>query len=310
MNKNCIFCAYAYLDGFKGGVALNLIDDQVSIYIKNAIVSLVSAKKNNEDCDVALVTNIKIPQKYKSILESNDILVKEKEFDRFKFDKDYKWSLAFYKLCALEKMLEEDYENYLLIDTDTYIQSSLEDLWEDTKYNIMLYNLNRRINHENYKRFNEEIKALLGIDEPITKYGGEFIAGNKKLLSEFINECNYVFEIMKEKEFRTNGGDEFIIAVAGERMKKFIKSAGGYVYRFWTGRFRLVSTCYLFDPVSILHVPREKNYGMMKLYNYIEKHKCLPANKKVYNVLHLRKVSFKIKIAGYINKIKIFSISR
>ena len=93
---------------------------------------------------------------------------------------------------------------------------------------------------------------------------------------------------MIKKGFETNFGDEFIISLAADRFRENIKNADGYMGRFWTGTFRYISTCYKYDPVSVLHVPAEKNYGMIKMYNYIKKYNSLPKKQKVYKILHLR----------------------
>ena len=74
-------------------------------------------------------------------------------------------------------------------------------------------------------------------------------------------------------------------------------NAGAYIYRFWTGSFRLISTCYKYNPVTILHVPAEKEYGMLKLYNkYISKGK-IPTKKNVYRLLHLNRRSLRTVVA-------------
>ena len=301
-NRNLIFCAYAYEKNLKSSLNISC-QDKTTVYFKNTIVALVSAKTYNNDCDVALVTNIDVPAEYRKTLEKHDIMIFKKSFDKFNFGKDYMWGLAFYKLCALNKMLEEDYDNYLMIDTDTYTQSSLNDLWEETKHNIMIYYINQRLTNKNYIQFNKEIKELYGSEKIFNKYGGEFIAGNRHLLSEFMKECESVFIEMKNKMFQTQTGDEFITNVVANKMKMHVKPANAYIFRFWTGSFRLVSTCYINDPVSIIHVPREKTYGMLKLYDIVKKTDKLPYNKKVHKILHLNKMCWKVKIAIFLGKI-------
>ena len=78
---------------------------KLNIYLKNACVALVSAKRNNPSSEVALITNIEdIPEEYTQVLRNNNVCIIKVEFDQFVFPNDYKWSLAFYKLCALKSI--------------------------------------------------------------------------------------------------------------------------------------------------------------------------------------------------------------
>ena len=71
-------------------------------------------------------------------------------------------------------------------------------------------------------------------------------------------------------------------------MKNCIRNAGPYIFRFWTGSFRLISTSYKYNPITIIHTPDEKNHGILKIYNYLVKHNNLPSNEKIYKILYLK----------------------
>ena len=104
----------------------------------------------------------------------------------------------------------------------------------------------------------------------------------------FTNECLHIYLKMKDKNFITDFGDEIIISQAANKHKDSIKNAGAYVYRFWTGDFHLVSTCYKYNPIAVIHVPSEKTSGMVNLYNrYFRKGK-FPINEKVHSILGLK----------------------
>lgn len=94
---------------------------------------------------------------------------------------------------------------------------------------------------------------------------------------------------MIRKKFQTSKGDEFIVSLAADEMSECIKNAGAYIYRFWTGAtFRLVSTCYEYNKVLILHLPAEKEKGMLRLYsNYIRKGR-VPSEQKVWKICRLK----------------------
>lgn len=111
----------------------------------------------------------------------------------------------------------------------------------------------------------------------------------------FMSECQQVYAQMTKADFKTTHGDEFIISLAAVKFN--VKNAGAYIYRFWTGSLRLISTCYKYNPVTILHVLAEKEYGMLRLYNkYISKGK-IPTNKNVYRLLHLNRRSLRTVVA-------------
>ena len=70
-------------------------------------------------------------------------------------------------------------------------------------------------------------------------------------------------------------------------MKHRIKNAGAYVFRFWTGSFRVISSTYKNQEVTVLHVPGEKEKGMITLYNHYWKKGKVPSKKKVWRKLHI-----------------------
>ena len=300
MRKKIIFCAYAYDANMSAGVNIASKEKAKSTYLENATVALVSAKKSNCNCDVAIVTNIDIPNQYKEIYKYNDIIIYKQEFDSFSFGANYKWGLAFYKLCALKNMLNKEYDKFLLLDTDVYVQSSLDDLWEETIHNIMLYDVNHRLTNHDCNQFNLEVKSFLGEERALTNYGGEFIAGNLQQLAYFVDECEKIYERMMAQKFETNFGDEFIIRIVADYMRANVKNSAAYVYRFWTGSFYLVSTCYSANPVSVLHVPAEKERGMLKLFKYFYKHRIFPANRRIYRILGLSHQPIRSKLQKYL----------
>lgn len=149
--KNLIFNAYCHIDKYASSV--NIVkNDTVNIYMKNICTSLFTAKINNPNDDVALITNIDIPNIYKEFLYKNKIIIIKCLFDSFKFSSEYKWSLAFYKLCALKYAIENlDYDNYLMLDTDTITIKKYDNIWEECKEKIMLLDINHSLDIEQCK---------------------------------------------------------------------------------------------------------------------------------------------------------------
>ena len=60
--------------------------------------------------------------------------------DNYRFEADLDWSLAYYKLCAMQYLLEtEHYENYLMLDSDTFTQRGYQDIWREAAEAVLLY---------------------------------------------------------------------------------------------------------------------------------------------------------------------------
>ena len=301
--KKIIMIPYADKKNANTGVNISHDNQRRDIYFKNCCVSLISAKSHNPACDVALITNTEIPPIYRQLLDANGILLIKAEYDTFCFPDKYLWSLAFYKLCALNYAINHlDYDYYCYMDSDVYIQKSFDDIWEECEQSILLYDINHGLQVKDYQIICDEFTKFLGNRNLITHYGGEFFAANKKNAIRFIDECLNIYQMMNDKKFITTKGDEFIVSLAAHILKSEVKNAGAYIFRFWTGPFHLVSTCYKYNPVFVIHVPNEKQTGMIRLYNrYISKG-VHPSDEKVYGILHLKHPSLRVLAFNILRK--------
>lgn len=293
MNLICI--PFAYKEGMNSGVNISAKGGEtVKVYLKNAGVALVSAKYYNPDCDVAFATNLSrsdLPDAFLELLDHWKIQVIEIPFDTFRFPGNYTWSLAFYKLCVLKKIAKMGYQSVCYLDTDVYIQGSFEKIWNECQQNMMLYDIDHGLNAQDYVSLCDEVERFCGERKFITHYGGEFFAATVKNAELFSEACEQIYCKMIEENFVTTKGDEFIVSIAADTLRGSIKNAGAYIYRFWTGSdFRLVSTCYEYNRVTILHLPGEKEHGMIKVYDrYIQKG-IVPTDQKAWKLFRLSKM--------------------
>ena len=285
--KKLIITSFAYKKGYRSGVSYNSNCDK---YLQYCFISLLSFKNNNPECDVALVTNIELPEKHQKRFDREGIRIITKEFTEFTFSKDYTWSLAFYKICALKHVVDTmDYDEYLIVDSDTYCINNLDDMWQDAKDSLMLYNLNHSLSVKQSQTMNREYYELFGEDDVrMVNYGGEYVCGHRELLKKYLLDCEAVYRAMQEKDFSTKHGDEFIWCSTAHRYNYRIKAANAYIFRFWTSwQFYLVTTSFVFNPISILHLPSEKRFGFLYVYRYYERKKRLPANKRLFKMMSL-----------------------
>ena len=311
---NAIINALAIKENAQSSTNVNSSFIDNNGYLKNSICSLFSAKINNPDCDSILITNFKLPEKYMN--ELNDLNIKTYlfPFDRFVFPDNMAWSLAFYKLCALSYVIQElNYDNICLLDTDTVCVKPLDSLWDECRENILLYDMQHSLEIEQANVMNQEFHDLTHSYKYLINYGGEFIAGSRDRLIVFLEKCRYYYDQMIKKKLTTKHGDEFILccAASDSDVRSSIKSANAYIFRFWTSSFYLISTNYIYNPICILHVPDEKNRGMLCLYKYISKKKKLPIENKLYRMLNLptKRSPFrkKVRLISHILYCKIYS---
>lgn len=72
MKRGLILIPYANKEAYKTGANLKS-SNRLEVYLKNCCVACMSAKQNAyQQADVALVTNIDVPNPYKTILEDKD----------------------------------------------------------------------------------------------------------------------------------------------------------------------------------------------------------------------------------------------
>lgn len=318
---NLIMNAFAFRENYKTSMQLQgkMDEEKLALYMENIFVSLKSAALKNPQDDIMLVVNGEVPGQYRLLFEKENIRIKEIPFDRFVMPDHFVWALAFFKLCALSHVVEEEeYENYLLMDTDTIAQGSFDEMWEESAAGMMLYPLGHSYHHHDRERIYSDYKRLYEEKQNLVHYGGEFVCGNRQVLRVFMKECGAVYQQMKEKQFAVDEhtGDETILSIAAARMQAKpeapeIIAAVPYIYRYWTNEFYLVSTNTVYNPVCIWHLPDEKEHAMRYFYRFYRKHNCFPEKKKCLKIAGLRvlkrpfnRYTLQYKLAGKLRKWK------
>jgi|GEM_PF-741103 len=268
--RKIIINAYADLDGYSSSPQLRNSFSRET-YLMNSYASLYSAKQSNLDIDCCLITNVDLSINWRKRFENARIRVIKIDFNIFRLSDDFKWALAFFKLCAIKYACDElNYDKYLLIDTDTIVNETLEDLFDEIENDsdIMLYDIGHILTHKDRQIIINNYENVNGIRANIRHFGGEFICGAKEGLKIFMSQCLSNFEIaMKSNKLDKTTGDEYIISATAYNFSGGnILSAEPYIYRYWTGSFYLVSTNWLYNGRAIWHFPNEKESGMIRMY--------------------------------------------
>ena len=290
---NLIINAFAFEENYGNSMQLAKKGDnaKLNIYMKNIVVSLCSAKKQNPNDEVMLIANAEPAKEYSDILKENNIKTVIVAYDDFTMPKEFPWALAFYKLCALKYAASmTEYEKILLIDSDTITFHNYDSLWKEADYGLLLYNINHEFNHE-HRGIQKSVYCELYKDEDynLVHYGGEFIAGKRHVILKLIEECEEVYSKLKEINYKVNNeiGDELILSVAAIHLKNKgvpIYEGGAYIFRYWTSKFYLVCTNTINNAVCIWHLPVEKDRGFLYIFNSFRKKGQFPCPEKAAKI--------------------------
>lgn len=319
--KNLITCAFAFKEGYKTSKQINKQAGAATtdMYLKNIFVALTSAQRNNPDDDVCLSVNIDIDEDWKSRFENAGIIVRKMDFDSFVVPKEFLWSLAFFKMCVLNTWVNEgNYDRYLILDADTYTTHSYDDMWKEADLGIILYPLGHDFSHPDRDVIRKDFERLCPKEAsklPITHYGGEYICGNREMLKTYMDTCLRLFDEIAKKGFKVEEkiGDESLWSIAASLLGTTLPfvAATPYIFRFWTTDFYLVSTQTVSNPVSIWHLPQEKETGFITMYEYFQKKKSYPTvedSAKIFGIVKAKRpfniYTLRNKINGKLGKWK------
>lgn len=322
---NLITCAFAFKEGFETSLQIGRKAGAATteMYCKDLLTALASAKRNNPEDDVVLSVNMDLSGAWKDRFAAAGVTVRKMEFDSFVVPKEFPWSLAFFKMCVLNTWVREGkYENYCILDADTYTTRSFKDMWKEAASGLILYPLGHTYSHPDrdtirrdfQKLYPEEAKNL-----PIIHYGGEYVCGNREMLTVYMDKCAEIFDRIAANGFHVEEkiGDEDLWSIAATLLWKEIPiiAADPYVFRFWTTDiFYLVSTCTVSNPVAVWHLPQEKETGLVRLYEYYLKKGAFPSverSAKMLGIVNARRPMNRYTLANKINgKLKKWKIRK
>lgn len=279
------------------GNGVDTVERAMDTYLKNAVVALTSAKQQNPDAVCILNCNFEVPKYLLQMMEKAEIKVHKVPFGRFESKEDYQWSITQYKFDSMAYVLElmEDNDCMLLLDTDTICMKKLDELFEEASQSLILYPVAHSFSQIKRAEIRENYRTMYPVKcDNLVHYGGEFFAGNKKQIQRLVDACETVTQKARETDGLKPWDDEHILSIAAEHyLRDCIFPANAYICRYWTNRFYLVSTNYYYDPICIWHLPAEKKFGMLVLFDYIERHGELPEVKKTAKMVGLPSIQYK-----------------
>lgn len=312
--KNLITCAFAFKEGFQTSRQISKLagNETTEMYLKNLYVALSSAKEKNPGDDVVLSVNIDLDCNWITRFEQAGVTVRKMDFNTFVVPKEFLWSLAFFKMCVLYTWVKEgNYDRYLILDADTYTTHSYDDMWMEADLGMLLYPLGHTFSHSDRAVIRRDFERICPEESsklPITHYGGEYVCGNKEMLSQYMDCCLELFDKIAAQGFKVEDkiGDESLWSIAATLLYSkmpFIASTP-YIFRFWTEEFYLVSTQTVSNPVSIWHLPQEKETGFIRLYNYRLKKGSYPSiekSAKIFGIVKAKRPFNRFTLGNKIN---------
>ncbi|MFR5356427.1 MAG: hypothetical protein ACLTI1_10365 [Clostridia bacterium] len=273
------------------------VDSAMNVYLENALVSLASAKQTTPDAVCILNCNFEIPERYQKTAEAAGVEIHQVPYGKYKSNEDFPWSITQYKFDSMEHaiglMKEEDC--LLMLDTDTVCVQNLDEIFEEAKTGLILYATHHGYKQKIRQQMLQNYQKMYGIERKnLVHYGGEFLAGSKAVLSELLDDCSKAITKARETQGLHPWADEEVFSIAvAEFWHKKIYPANAYIYRFWTNEFYLVTTNYYYDPLRIWHLPAEKNYGMVLLYEYFEKNHRFPSMEQMAKMVGMPGTKYK-----------------
>lgn len=281
------------------GKAVKDVEDAMNVYVKNAIVSLASAKMTTPDAVCMLNCNFEISDELRRVAEAADVEIHHVPFGQYESNEKFPWAITQYKFDSLHYTLNlmNDEDCMILLDTDTVCIRCLDEIFREAKTDsLIMYIADHSYIHKRRQEMIQNYRKMFGTEKDnLVLYGGEFYAGTKKVLEELLEICGKVIDVAREKLTDEDlWDDEHVLAIAIEEFwNQKVYSAGAYISRYWTNKFYKVSTDYYYDAVNIWHLPAEKSYGMIVLYEYFEKHHCFPDVKKMAKIMGLPGTKYK-----------------
>lgn len=299
MSKEVIFESLAFMDGYKPSPSMQGMNSSAqirSVYIKNAIISLISIKQHNPETDVGLVVNFDIGETWRRKLEDKGIIIWECSFDSFRMSQDIVYSLSYYKLCAFRYLLSTtNYDKYCFIDCDTFAVKNFMDLWIECEEAFMIVSSDDGIEHPVRREISDLYSDLFGKTKNITHYCSGFIISQRDTAVSVILKCEEIYNRLIKLNANPTGGDEVIWSLALSVMDINIYSPKVYcllsnigMKEYWVDKAN-----YHDENIVMWHLPTEKRYALIWAYDHYEKKGRLPDIDKMAKACRIRTIKNK-----------------
>lgn len=297
-SRNLIFEALAFIENYESNPnmtkAVNL-KKGFDIYIKNAVVSLLTVKKHNPDTDLALVTNIELEKKWKEIFLSNNIKVLKCDYTEYRMPADTVYSLSYYKLCAFDFILSHtEYERYCFLDCDTYGVGSFKKLWIEADSAFLMIPNDSGIDAKIRKELIDIYELINdGTSKKIPHISSGFIVGTRYDLLSVMMGCKKIYNTLISLEhISPQGGDEVIwsLALADYSGKMYSPKAYVLLSNIGAKEYWVDKPDFQDENIVMWHLPAEKRYALIWAFNKFQKTGKFPEIREMARACRIRHI--------------------
>ncbi len=259
-------------------IGVNVKSSKTDVYFKCICVFFASLNRFHLNDRKELFVNTRIPQKYTEILKSYNVeitIVPEKYFSYVSSDKlsnsfpGCLFSLDIFKYLEERSEKYREFEGIVLLDNDTLLLKKIDAFFPKIAGVKIKYDFNKDVNGKSRSTLSC-VNGLIGNNNFVDWYGGEFIYVNFNFLNEFNQEVQKYFNFCETNAMVLGEKltEEHIFSLIITNNIK--NNPDNFLKRVWT--------TYGYNNISgdeklytILHYPSEKNRLFIKLFSFIEK---------------------------------------
>lgn len=269
-----------------------LKESPAAIYLKNSYCSLASVRRFHPEATLILVHDGTIEDPFRQRFEQLGVRLVPLKFERYTVPDDYPWKGGYYKLDALS-WLAENFERFLLLDTDTICVAPLDEVFHAARDRVLLYQVHHRESQRSRVIINSFAQHVDGKEHCADHLGGEAVALDRSVASAWLAACQRVYQNLATRWDFFHGdnpdqGDELILSLAAEAQPQLVSWMNPYLTRFWTVEgVAGLSTRHEINPVEIWHLPVEKKAGILSLYERLTRTGRWPLRGDLIRLLHL-----------------------
>ncbi|QLK45125.1 hypothetical protein DR996_07250 [Vibrio owensii] len=271
----------------EGASFVNSKSGSIDVYFK-CIVQLFHGLRGNviydQEIKLALVCNSIIPDKYHSQLKEFgvEMIIIEAEYcDNHKIRNKFPGSL--FLLDAIKYFSLLNTTDVLILDSDILVNREL-DLMNLNKCCDLVgyelgYNENHPVNGKSILDLKNDAYNILNSESSIKYFGGEFYYIPNSRLKETHDLVKICFGYYIEHDESVT--EEHILSIVFSTLTASSITNKGIIKRVWN-TFSFDNVDGKESEIALLHMPAEKGFGFLKLYNELDNFKNHNHSKKMY----------------------------
>lgn len=315
-----VFCNFFYHAAEKGSTVPLAVDKKFQIYYKNQIVFFSSLRRLYQNEKMILFLDRYLPNKYLAKLSELNvelIIVPKQEIKYVTNEIIPPWFPGCLFLLDVFSYLEKtniDASPFVFLDSDCIVLERFDKIIRKVKENNLIATM--KISEDNnfdLKNIIYYLSVLSYLHDKSTightsHYGGGCYIFNKSILKLINNEASKVWQTIEKsfiKEYSNIITEEYLLSVVFKQLENKIITVNSIMkyaensYKKKDDQHCIYSVNRGIKKLKIVHLVRDKKYGLMWLYRYLQFFETPKKNKNFKNLLAIF-----INFFSFIRKIK------